>query len=58
MNSFMPMKITGVTQRFYEMGKAAARIMLDLLDDKHEFDVNGYICHSIINPGETIGKIG
>jgi DNA-binding LacI/PurR family transcriptional regulator len=54
MNSFMPFKITGVTQRFSEMGKTAARILLDLLDDAHIPDVTGFICHSVINPGETI----
>jgi DNA-binding LacI/PurR family transcriptional regulator len=57
MNGFMPLKITGITQRFYEMGKAAARIMLDLLDNTHESEINGFICHSIINRGETIRAI-
>jgi GntR family transcriptional regulator of arabinose operon len=57
MNSFMPIKITGVTQRFYEMGKAAARIIVNLLDNSHESDMTGYICHSILNVGESIRKI-
>jgi DNA-binding LacI/PurR family transcriptional regulator len=58
MNGFMPMKITGVTQRFYEMGKAAANIILDLLDEKHTTDITGFICRSIIHAGETVSRIG
>jgi DNA-binding LacI/PurR family transcriptional regulator len=57
MNTFMPVKITGVTQRFYEMGKAAANIILDLLDEKHTTDMTGFICHSIIHTGETVSKV-
>jgi DNA-binding LacI/PurR family transcriptional regulator len=57
MNNFMPMKITGIIQRFYEMGKAAAQIMLNLLNDKPDYDINGYICRSIISPGETVKRI-
>jgi DNA-binding LacI/PurR family transcriptional regulator len=57
MNGFMPMKITGITQRFYEMGKTAANIILDLLDEKHKTDITGFICHSIIHAGETVAKI-
>ncbi|MCX7029220.1 MAG: hypothetical protein NTU62_03765 [Spirochaetes bacterium] len=50
MNGFMPMKITGVTQRFL--------IILDLLDEKHKTDMTGFICHSIIHAGETVAKVG
>ncbi len=57
MNGFMPIKITGVTQRFYEMGKIAARLILDLLDEKHHTDLTGYICRSIIHAGETVSTI-
>jgi DNA-binding LacI/PurR family transcriptional regulator len=57
MNSFMPIKITGVTQRFYEMGKAAASIIISLLDNTHETDMTGFICHSILNAGESIRNI-
>lgn len=57
MNGFLPMKITGVTQRFYEMGKTAATIILDLLDEKHRTDITGFVCHSIIHPGETVSRI-
>jgi DNA-binding LacI/PurR family transcriptional regulator len=58
MNSFMPIKITGVTQRFYEMGKAAARIIVSLLDNTHESDMTGFICHSLLNIGDSIRNIG
>lgn len=57
MNSFLPIKITGVTQRFYDMGKAAARIIISLLDGTHESDMTGFICHSLMNPGESIRMI-
>ncbi len=58
MNSFMPIRITGVTQRFYEMGRAAARLIMDLLDKRHESDITGFICHSTLNAGESIRDIG
>jgi hypothetical protein len=58
MNTFLPIKISGVTQRFYEMGKAAARIIVSLLDNTHESDMTGFICHSILNTGESIRAIG
>ena len=54
MNSFMPFKISGVTQRFHQMGEAAARIVVGLLDNTHESDMTGFICHSILNEGESI----
>jgi DNA-binding LacI/PurR family transcriptional regulator len=54
MNNFLPLKITGVTQRFYEMGKTAAKIIIDLLDEKHHTDITGFVCHSIIHEGETV----
>jgi DNA-binding LacI/PurR family transcriptional regulator len=57
MNSFMPLKITGVTQRFYEMGKTAAGILIDLLDDNRESGLTGFICHSILNPGASVRDI-
>jgi DNA-binding LacI/PurR family transcriptional regulator len=57
MNSFVPIKITGVTQRFYEMGKAAARIITDLIDDSHESDMTGFVCHSVLYAGESIRNI-
>jgi DNA-binding LacI/PurR family transcriptional regulator len=57
MNSFMPIKITGVTQRFYEMGKAAASIIIGLLHNTHESDMTGFICHSLFNPGESIQRL-
>lgn len=57
MNTFMPIKITGITQRFYQMGKAAARIIMDLLVNAHASDMTGFICHSLINTGESILKI-
>ncbi len=57
MNSFMPIKITGVTQRFYEMGKAAAQILIGLLDKTHESDITGFICHSMMNAGDSIRDI-
>lgn len=56
MNEFLPMKVTGVTQKFYEMGKAAAEIILALLDEKHQTDITGFICHSTIHAGETIAR--
>jgi DNA-binding LacI/PurR family transcriptional regulator len=58
MNGFLPLPITGVTQPFYEMGTTAARIMLDLLDNTHESEVNGFVCRSLIQPGQTIKAIG
>lgn len=57
MNSFLPIKITGGTQRFHEMGKAAARIVLGLLDGTHESDMTGFLCHSQMNPGESVRMI-
>jgi DNA-binding LacI/PurR family transcriptional regulator len=57
MNSFMPFQISGVTQRFYEMGQAAARIVVSLLDNTHESDMTGFICHSILNTGGSIRNI-
>lgn len=56
-NAFVPLKITGITQRFYEMGKTAAKIVLDLIHDTHKTDVTGFICHSIIHDGESIRSI-
>ena len=58
MNSFMPLKITGVTQRFYEMGKAAASIIIGLLNNTHESDMTGFICHSLLHSGGSILKRG
>jgi DNA-binding LacI/PurR family transcriptional regulator len=57
MNGFLPMKVTGVTQRFYEMGRTAANIILALLDEKHTTDITGYVCHSLINEGQTVSSI-
>jgi DNA-binding LacI/PurR family transcriptional regulator len=57
MNSFLPFKIVGVTQRFYEMGKEAAGILVGLLNDTHESDMTGFICHSIFNAGDSIRKL-
>jgi DNA-binding LacI/PurR family transcriptional regulator len=57
MNGFLPIKITGVTQRFYEMGKAAAQIIIGLLDGTHESDMTGHICHSLLNIGESVRRI-
>ena len=54
----MPQKITGVTQRFYEMGKAAAGIIIGLLNNTHESDMTGFICHSLLHSGESIRKLG
>jgi DNA-binding LacI/PurR family transcriptional regulator len=57
-NNFMPQKITGVTQRFYEMGKAAADIIIGLLNNTHESDMTGFICHSLPHSGQSIRKLG
>jgi DNA-binding LacI/PurR family transcriptional regulator len=54
MNSFLPLKITGVTQRFYEMGKMAAKLVLEMLDSTREPEVSGYVCHSTINAGKSV----
>jgi DNA-binding LacI/PurR family transcriptional regulator len=58
MNSFMPFKITGVTQRFYEMGRTAARILVDRIGNVPESDMTGFVCHSIISAGDTIRDVG
>lgn len=57
LNALVPINITGVTQRFYEMGKTAAKIVLDMIHDSHKTDVTGFVCHSIMHDGESINSI-
>lgn len=52
-------KITGIRQNFYEMGKTAAKILLDLLcqEQTEELPSMGYMCKTDIILGNSVRNI-
>ncbi|BBI31302.1 GntR family transcriptional regulator [Cohnella abietis] len=57
LNRKLKLNVTGINQPFYDMGRAAATQLMNLLNGKDHFNVMGQICSAEINIGSTIAEV-
>lgn len=54
----IPLKLTGITQSFSEMGRVAARLLLHLIEEKETFSIAGQICATQLEIGASVKTVG
>jgi DNA-binding LacI/PurR family transcriptional regulator len=57
LNRKLKLNVTGVNQPFYDMGRTAAMQLMNALNGKDHFSVQGQICKADIHNGNTIDTV-
>ncbi|WNR45360.1 hypothetical protein [Paenibacillus roseipurpureus] len=57
LNRKLKLNVTGVNQPFYDMGRAAAMLLMNALNGKDHFAVQGQICPAEIHNGTTTTEV-
>ncbi|QJD84607.1 GntR family transcriptional regulator [Cohnella herbarum] len=58
LNRRLQLDVTGANQPFYDMGKTAANLLVNLLEGREHLSVPGSICKAEINFGSSVGPTG
>lgn len=57
LNQKIKLNVTGIVQPFYEMGQAAAKLLINLINRNEDPNCIGQVCKSKIYLGETVRSI-